>query len=223
MTSSISKPFARFEDPLSWFSRAMTKFYSRWVSKTYPFASVGGHLSMHCTCVLNRRVSPRIKLGRYVTIRSNAWLNVVPGAEGEVNLFIGDHTYINAQCTISAKNYIHVENDVMVSACVLIMDHNHAYEDIQPSVREQGTTPGGTIRIEQGCWIGHGAAIVCSQGELVVGRNSVIAANALVTKSCPPHSVIVGNPGRLARQFDPVKETWVGGGAGRALASDLRG
>ena len=70
---------------------------------------------------------------------------------------------------------------------------------------------GGTIRIEQGCWIGHGAAIVCGQGELVLGRNSVVAANALVTRSFPPYSVIVGNPARLARKFDTVKGTWVGG------------
>jgi acetyltransferase-like isoleucine patch superfamily enzyme len=112
---------------------------------------------------------------------------------------------------IFAKIKIHLERDVMVSACALIMDHNHAYEDIGLPIQAQGLTPGGTIRIEQGCWIGHGAAIVCGQGELVLGRNSVVAANALVTRSFPPNSVIVGNPARLARYFDPAKGTWVAG------------
>jgi acetyltransferase-like isoleucine patch superfamily enzyme len=219
MTDVTSKPFARFEDPLSFFSRAMTKLHSLWVSATYPFASIGGNLSMHSTCILSRRVAPRIKLGNSVIVRKNAWLNVLPDAEGETNLFIGDNSCINAQCTISAKNYIHVDSDVMVSACVLIMDHNHAYEDLRSAVSNQGTTPGGTIRIEQGCWIGHGAAIVCNQGELVLGRNSVVAANALVTKSCPPHSVLVGNPARLARQVDPATGVWTGG-AGRAAVSE---
>jgi len=44
----------------------------------------------------------------------------------------------------------------------------------------------------------------------VIGRNSVIAANALVTRSFPPYSVIVGNPARLAKQYDPAKESWIG-------------
>jgi acetyltransferase-like isoleucine patch superfamily enzyme len=102
---------------------------------------------------------------------------------------------------------------------VLIQDHNHAYEDVTLPIKAQGLTPGGTIRIEQGCWIGHGAAIVCGQGELVIGRNSVVAANSLVTKSFPPYSVIVGNPARLARQFDPAKGSWVGG-TGRTVAAN---
>lgn len=220
MTSINTKPLARLEDPLSLFPRAMTKLYSLWMGATYPFASIGRNLSVHYTCSLSRRMSPRIKFGNSVIIRKNAWLNVLFDAEGDTNIFIGDRSCINAQCTISAKNYIHIDNDVMVSSCVLIMDHNHAYEDIHSAVSDQGSTPGGTIRIEQGCWIGYGAAIVCNQGELVLGRNSVIAANALVTKSCPPHSVMVGNPARLVRQFDLVKETWVGGGS-RALAAEV--
>ena len=154
-----------------------------------------------------------IKIGNFVIIRNHAWLNTfdLSEADSEAKIIIDDHCVINAQTVISAKNKIHLERDIMVSACALIMDHNHAYEDVSRPIKNQGLTPGGTIRIEQGCWIGHGAAIVCGQGELVLGRNSVVAANALVTRSFPPYSVIVGNPARLARQFDTVKGTWVGG------------
>jgi acetyltransferase-like isoleucine patch superfamily enzyme len=94
------------------------------------------------------------------------------------------------------------------------MDHNHAYEDVELPIRLQPATPGGRIRIEQGCWIGQGAAIVCDKGELVLGRNCVVAANALITRSFPPNSVIVGNPARLGRQYDPVMQSW-NGGSGR--------
>ena len=221
MPDSIHKPRTRFEDPLSLLPRAATKLFSLWVSATYPFASNGGKLSIHHTALLSRRMAPAIKLGKSVVIRNNAWLNTfyLSGAEDEVKIAIDDRCVINAQCVISAKNNIHLESDVMVSACALIMDHNHAYEDIGLPIQAQGLTPGGTIRIEQGCWIGHGAAIVCGQGELVLGRNSVVAANALVTRSFPPNSVIVGNPARLARQFDPAKGTWVGG-ASRSLVGE---
>jgi|HubBroStandDraft_2_1064218.scaffolds.fasta_scaffold46227_3 acetyltransferase-like isoleucine patch superfamily enzyme len=218
MPEYVGKPLVRFEDPFNVVSGAISQLYSFWVSATYPFASKGSNLVIHPTTMLNRRVAPGIKLGNSVIFRNHAWVNTfdLSGVKGDVKIVIEDHCVINAQCVISAKNKIHLEPYVMVSACALIMDHNHAYEDIGAPIQKQGLTPGGTIRIEEGCWIGHGAAIVCSQGELVLGRNSVVAANALVTRSFPPNSVIVGNPARLARQFDPAKGIWLGG-AGRAV------
>ena len=190
------------------------RLYSLWVSAAYPFAAVGSNLSIHPTALLTRRIAPGIKLGDFVIIRNHAWLNTFDLSEDdkEPKIIIDHCCVINAQAVISVKNRVHLERDVMVSACALIMDHNHAYEDIHLPIKAQGLTPGGTIRIEQGCWIGHGAAIVCGQGELVIGRNSVVAANALVTRSFPPYSVIVGNPARLARRFDMEKGIWVGGG-----------
>jgi acetyltransferase-like isoleucine patch superfamily enzyme len=208
----IRKRSIPFEDPLNLLSLAVTKLYSWWVGATYPFASKGIDLFIHHTTILTRRVAPGIRLGNSVIIRNHAWINTFDLVDvGGAKIVIDDNCVINAQCVISAKNNVHLERDVMVSACSLIMDHNHAYEDVARPIQGQGVTPGGTIRIEQGCWIGHGAAIICSQGELVLGRNSVVAANALVTRSFPPYSVIVGNPARLARQFDTAKGTWVGG------------
>jgi acetyltransferase-like isoleucine patch superfamily enzyme len=200
-------------DPLNIAPRVLTRLYSLWVEATYPFASVGRNLSIHYTTQIDRRTASRIKLGRSLIIRKDVWLVVIQGPEHGHKITIDDDCVINNQVTISAKNHIHIEHGVMLSRSVLIMDHNHAYEDPTVPIREQGVTEGGTIRIEQGCWVGQGAAIVCGQGSLVIGRNSVVAANALVTRSFPPYSVIVGNPARLARQFDMVKGVWVGGGA----------
>lgn len=206
------EPTAPFEDPLTYVSRAITKLHSLWISATYPFASQGHNLSIHHTSLLSRRVAHRIKIGNSVIIRKDAWLNVIYEASDGVNIAIGDNCLIGARNVISAKNYIHLENDVILATSVLIMDHNHAYEDIERPIRLQPATAGGRIRIEQGCWIGQGAAIVCDKGELVLGRNCVVAANALVTRSFPPYSVIVGNPARLGRQFDPVMKSWGGRG-----------
>jgi acetyltransferase-like isoleucine patch superfamily enzyme len=156
-------------------------------------------------------MAPAIKLGSSVMIRKDAWVNTFDiEGDGEPKIIIDDNCLIGARDVISAKNCIHIERDVIIGTSVLIQDHNHAYEDISRPIKAQGLTAGGKILIEQGCWIGHGAAIVCNQDELVIGRNSVVAANALVTKSFPPYSVIVGNPARLVRQFDQEKGTWVG-------------
>jgi len=214
MPHDISAQRVPFEDPLNFLAAALAKVHTSWLKATYPFASFGRAVRIHPSAILSRSIAPGIKLGDFVIIRNHAWLNTFDLAGSrDVKIVIGDHTVINAQCVISAKNKIDIEDHVMVSACSLIMDHNHAYENISRPIQAQGPTPGGTIRIEQGCWIGHGAAIVCNQGELVLGRNCVVAANALVARSFPPYSVIVGNPARVAKQFDPDKDAWVGVGA----------
>jgi acetyltransferase-like isoleucine patch superfamily enzyme len=123
-------------------------------------------------------------------------------------IVIEDNCAIGPDSVISAKNRIHVERDVLIAGAVLIMDHNHAYEDINVPIANQGITEGGKIRIGQGCYIAHGAAIICPRGELTIGRNCVIAANSVVTRSIPDYSVVVGLPGRIIRQYDQETKTW---------------
>ncbi len=198
-------------DPVGLIARILAKLNSVWVSKTYPFVSVGSLLSIHPSVDLDREMACRIKLGNSVLISKDAWLNVTGTLEKEAGpaIIIDDNCAIAKRCQVSAKNCVHLERDVILSSSVLIMDHNHAFEDISIPIRDQGVTEGGTVRIEQGCWIGHGAAIICDKGELVLGRNSVVAANAVVTRSFPAYSVISGNPARIVKQFDAVKNAWV--------------
>jgi len=221
MQSLSNKPGAHFEDPLSYFFRARTKIYTLWLRAIYPFVSIGRNLSIHYAIKLSRCVAHQIKLGNSVIIWEDVWLYVLPDLGNNVKIVIDDNCSIGARSTISAKNSIHLEENVIMATSVLIQDHNHAYEDINRPIRDQGVTAGGRVRIERGCWIGQGTAIVCNEGEVVIGRNSVIGANALVTRSCPPYSVIVGNPGRVAKRFDAARGSWVGGETGRPMLSEF--
>jgi acetyltransferase-like isoleucine patch superfamily enzyme len=115
-----------------------------------------------------------------------------------------------------------LERDVLVAQDVLLVDQNHAYEDITIPIRDQGLTRGGTIRIGQGCFIAHGASIISSRGELVLGRNCVVAAHAVVTRSAPPYSVLSGNPAMIVRQYDPVRRAWIVGSVRSAEAEVVR-
>jgi acetyltransferase-like isoleucine patch superfamily enzyme len=214
---------ARFGDPLMLVTRAATRLYSRWLTRTYPFARAGHNISIQYPCVISKEVANYISLGSDIIIHKDAWLNIVDGGCNDIKIIVEDNCRIGARDTISARNLVHIERDVMIATSVLIQDHHHAYEDPEVPICDQGVTPGGQIRIERGCWIGKGAAIVCNEGELVIGRNSVIGSNALVTRSCKPGSVIVGNPGRLARQFDPGRNTWIGGEAGRVAVAAASG
>lgn len=201
---------APFADPLMLIPRILSKLYSIWLSYTYPFFSLGNNLNVHYSSDIRRPVTRHIKIGNNVYIDRDVWLNIpyIPNTRDPI-IILGDYCEIGRRVMISAKNRIHIERHAIFGPNVLIMDHNHAFDDVRTPIREQGVTDGGTIRIEEGCWLGHGAAVVCSRGELVIGKNSVIGTNAVVTRSIPPYSIVSGNPARVVKQFDPSKEAWI--------------
>ncbi len=223
MTQSEYQSHAHLEDPLSGLiPRVLNKLHSTWLRITYPFVFMGKKVSIDHTCSISRLLAHRISLGSYVCIKKDAHLGISlpPEEEGDPVLVIEDNCVVHWRTQIDAKNYIHLERDVLVTQDVLIIDHGHVYQDVNVPVSRDMFTDGGRIRIGQGSWIGHGAAIICSQGELTLGRNCVVNANAVVTRSAPPYSVLSGNPARIVKQFDSIKQVWVMG-AVRAAESEL--
>ena len=211
-----------FEDPLMLLPRLLIRLYSTWARRTYPFAAIGHDVEIHPSLNLPKYLAHRVKLGNSVRIDKDVELGVSCPHRleaGEPVIVIDDGCVIARRSQISARNGVHLEPDVILSASVLIMDHGHSYEDIAVPIKKQGITDGGRIRIGRGCWIGHAAAIICEKGELILGCNSVVGANAVVTRSVPPYSVVSGNPARVVKHFDPAKGLWALGSS-RSTGSD---
>jgi len=198
------------EDPVWRVRRFFSDLNTKWLMMTYPFANKVDKLSIHHSCQISRRAAPRIHLGEYVQLHQDVWLNIEAplDVKGEPVLVLEDGVVIGRNSIISVKNGVHFERDVITGPSVLIMDHNHAYEDVTRSIKVQGITEGGRIRIGQGSWIGNGSTIVCSQGELVLGEHCLVATNAVITRSFPAYCVISGNPARIVKQYDPAKGVW---------------
>ena len=198
------------EDPLSIVPRGLTWLHTRWLQSTYPFAGFGNRVSIHYTCDILRSVAAWIKFGNDVGLAKDVWLNAVPTDDGEEpKIVLGDGVKIGRRCSISARNQIILEDNVLFAPHVLVMDHNHEFSDVEMPIRDQGVTEGGRIVIEKNCWFGFGAVVLCNSGTLTIGRNSVVGANAVVTRSFPPNSVIGGNPAKLLRAFDSEEKQWV--------------
>jgi acetyltransferase-like isoleucine patch superfamily enzyme len=213
------------EDPLWWFGALLTKARTIWMSMTYPFARFGDGVSIHYTCDIRRSAASRIQIGDSVYIAPQTWLNIPePSADAPATLILGNGCKIGRRCMFSAKNLVRLEENVLLGPSVLITDHSHQFSDPDMPIHAQGLTAGGTVRIERNCWLGYGAVIVCNTGELVVGRNSVVGANTVVTGSVPPFSVVAGNPARIIKRYDPALEEWLKEGAvlGRGLAEDQK-
>lgn len=198
------------EDPFFFVSRIINKLHTQWRLWTYPFHSMGAGFWAHNSCELRRSVAPYIKIGDGVKIDRDAWLDVplIPKSDEPV-ILLEDGCHIARRCMISALNRVQIGKNSIFAPGALVMDHVGECDLVDHPVFDRGTKKGGTIRIEEGCWIGFRAAIVCSEGELVVGKSCVIGANAVVTRSVPPYSVVTGNPAKVVKHYEPCEGGWV--------------
>ena len=195
-------------DPVTYFSRAAARLHTEWLRLSYPFPEFGRGVSIDPSCEIARADAARIALGDDVYVATDVWMNV-EGQAGPTAINLGRGCRVGRRSVISAKNSIRLEADVLLAPGVLIMDHNHEYAHPDLPIHAQGTTAGGRIIIERNCWLGYGAVIFCGNGELILGQNSVVGANSVVTRSFPSHSVVAGNPARLVKRYDHDLQQWV--------------
>ncbi|MFZ0308128.1 MAG: acyltransferase [Candidatus Sulfotelmatobacter sp.] len=177
-----------------------TKFHGVWLRHTYPFAEFGDGVCVHHSCEIRRSAAPEIRLGSNVYLAPGVWIDVDAGSpDREPKVILGSGCAIGRRSTISARNQVVLEADVLLAPSVLITDHE--FSRVEKS--------GGRIFIGRNCWLGIGAVIACGSGDLNLGRNSVVAANAVVTQSFPAFSVIAGNPARVVKTYDQQSGKWV--------------
>ena len=121
------------------------------------------------------------------------------------NIFIGSDVIININCTFVDNRPIHIGNQVLIASHVQIYTSGHPVlpqDRLTADWKEKGTTFFRTfakpVTIEDGAWIGGGAILLPG---VTIGRNSVIGAGSVVTRSIPENCVAVGNPCRVIRNF----------------------
>jgi hypothetical protein len=110
--------------------------------------------------------------------------------------YIETHSMLSATSIVSYQR-VYVGRDVVFGPSVVIMDG-----DGHPPDRTLPDTPENKkfapVVIEDHAWIGFGALILKG---VTVGHHAVVAANAVVTKSVPPHCVVAGNPAKIIKDF----------------------
>jgi len=205
-----SHAHASTEDPLSWIPRLLTKSKSIWLKGTYSFAEFGLRVSIHHSCEIRRSYAHKIRIEDSVVLHRDVWLNVPIVPDGsEPAIVIGRGSRVGRRSVITAINQISVGENVLMAPGVFITDHNHEYSDVNEPIVEQGLTSGGRIIIEQNCWLGYCSMIIAAKNDVVIGRNSVVGAHSIVTQSCPPYSVLAGNPAKVVKRFDTVSGNWL--------------
>jgi serine acetyltransferase len=138
-----------------------------------------------------------VVVGSGVAIGADAWLNAADDrGDGKPTLHIGDGVYIGRMVQINAWRNVVIEKNALIADRVFISDCTHNFSDTQMPIRLQGDSFSGPVRLNEGCWIGIGAVILPG---VTVGRNAIVAANAVVTKDVPDYAVVGGVPAKIIR------------------------
>jgi len=94
-----------------------------------------------------------------------------------------------------------MEDDVLLGPNVSVYSTTHIYKDISKSIKDQGYTFAET-RLQKGCWIGINSVILPG---VTIGKNSVVAANSVVTRSVPDYTLVGGVPAKIIKNFKDEK------------------
>jgi acetyltransferase-like isoleucine patch superfamily enzyme len=97
-----------------------------------------------------------------------------------------NNTFIGRNCVIVAKEKITIEKNCLIAEMVVIRDQDHA---LDPASRNSFVTV--PIEIQENVWIGSRATILKGTR---IGKNSVIAASAVVTNEIPSNELWAGIP-----------------------------
>lgn len=114
-------------------------------------------------------------------------------------IIIGDNCWIGIRNSFAAIERIEIGKNVLFAGYVHITDHSHGYEDITQPILKQKLISKGPVVIEDDCWIGFGSEILSG---VHIGKHSIIAAHAVVTKNVPAYSIAAGNPARIVKKYN---------------------
>lgn len=149
------------------------------------------YAEVHATSREGVQIGDDVSIGAMSMIRPSGYYSRDLG----VGLRIGDRTGIGASCFIGCSGGIDIGSDVLFGPGVMLFAEDHEFGATDQTIKSQGVR-WEPIVIEDDCWLA--SRVIVTSG-VRIGRGSVVAAGAVVTRDIPPFSVVAGNPARVLR------------------------
>ena len=96
-------------------------------------------------------------------------------------------------------------DNVLIASDVCLVGENHGVDPMMKSEYMNQELLMGRIHIGEGTWIGEKVVILPN---VFVGKKCIIGAGAVVSKSVPDYSIVVGNPARVVKKYNFVLNEW---------------
>ena len=183
------------------------KFYLnfRWYYAEHFLRPAVDQLGDHHTIMKPWHVSfdgPNIRIGKCETIIGEPAKPVKLGVWGRQpdtgSITVGDYVLMSPGTRISASDEITIGDSVMMANSVYITDSDwHGIYD--RTERSEQATP---VHVGNNVWLGDHCVVLKG---VTIGENSVVAANAVVSKDVPANVVVAGNPAKVVKELDPGK------------------
>lgn len=105
---------------------------------------------------------------------------------------LGDRSDIGMDSLVIGP--LHIGTDCMMGPRCILIASNHEYAGTDVPMNQQGFREDSPIVIEDDVWIGAGVTIVAGRR---IGKGSIVAASAVVTRDVPAYSIVGGNPAKV--------------------------
>ena len=116
---------------------------------------------------------------------------------GDSKIAIGKNCQIcNRFTAVSEGPGIEIGENVLIGTSVTVMDSD--FHEIDPERRLTGTPKTGKVVIADNVWIGDRVTVLKGT---TIGKNSVVAAGAVVSGDFPANVVIGGVPAKVIREI----------------------
>lgn len=135
-----------------------------------------------------------IAFGDGVQIDEGVYIQSHPLCPGVV---IEDGCRINAHVHIQAHGEIVIGKNTLIAPFAMLSTSDHQFTLDQPVMYQQQRASGQML-VGPGCWIGRNAQIL---GDVTLPAHSVVAAQAVVTKSFGRRVLLAGIPARVVREL----------------------
>ena len=124
-----------------------------------------------------RRSATTVNIGDRLNVRAGVVFNISCG-----ELYIGKNVFLNDSSKINVRDFVRVEDGVIIGQNVLIYDHDHDYQSDNMR-RSYKTAP---VIIGENSWIGSGAIILKGTK---IGKNCVVGAGSVVKGEIPDNTI----------------------------------
>ena len=180
---------------LSALSRRLGKMFSfvaSWlrvvaVRARYPDVRVGRGVVLRQGCVIRATDGGRVEIGDHVVVGRGVEIVARRGV-----IDIGARVFIGNWSTITAIEHVKIGKHGLIAECVTIRDQNHGTERDGRPFSEQELIA-SAINISENVWVGAKATILAG---VSIGSDSVVGANAVVTRSCGIGVTLLGVPAK---------------------------